>query len=647
MYFILFTIITAVILSAFFLFSVKFRYVIIGGGLAASAIYVFVSGIRSKEGINTQVSIVGLILLISGIGLFVFGTQQAAFVLSDTNVLGDGDKVSITASAGNGVDNIILDIPASQINSEIQGEGWVVKSGIRMTLDLVDYKQQYALELRPQENFRKIESVNVGNAGFDVSESSLISKCVSKGYSTTIDAVAVGRFAGFQDLYCFYTKVFGTNGNINSVSNKLFIVNLNAGGTSDTLTETKQTASLANGNIFVSFKALLQGKSSLERPNYNVFFQNNIPKFLISVGSVTYTDINHPKTTMNICSNSFGSSISDIDRLSNTYISCMNNYNQNMLNSIVDVSGSLSDVVNTISYSGSQMILDIKENTVEQFPLLQIIVNGKYLGIERLSGIPEIQEINSKCFEDAIGKNGEVIDKILSVKNVGSSNSRFLIGVTCDNNKITSVTNNINSIAPNSISSTNVRITGSSTNINTKESSVCTLIVTDEGSQKQDSCSYNVEYEFANVICQPRTIQCNPDKTQTVICSDDGTKLNILATCSATQSCGLDGNNIKCIDKGLSITLPTLPIFDGTSTEAASNAALLQQQECKLKAEDNKLFGYQYIETERTTLFVFKSKVGECKATNLPYIFAGILILILIILSIFLIISTKKNKRIR
>lgn len=511
---------------------------------------------KKKGQTGIVLGILGLIVL-GVVGFFIFGNvQQTVFGVSNVEVLGEGDRVLITTSVGSGVENVVVELTQSQLNSELQGDGWSVDRGVLIELDLIDFNKIYNLNLNSDQNFRTIDFQNTGNT-FLSGKQDMIEECrTDRGLPQTIDATTNGVLIGFRDLYCFVPRIFGTNGDFSGTSINDFSVQVTSGTDTELITRTTPTANLNNGDVQVSFEGLLQAPQDIEEVPFNVFWKDGQFRFLIGEQSETFTIESDPETRMRSCTSGIS-----VDNTLEEYTNCMNQYNTQMLNSIQDRTDEFSPtIVSDVDFSGTQMIVDVRENSITSFPVVRIIVDGDFLGIDRLSGEPNI--VN--CVDDVNDKNGDSVIDSLSVKNTGNERASFDVSITCNNPKITvSSSNLISSINPDETETISVRTSGFSDNPNTVETAVCSVKVTDRNSGSSDSCSYNVRYEFADVICQPNQRLCSEDGNEVLECSFDGTETNVVETCESDEICGSDSSGkVTCIEEGSIISTPSLSTPD-------------------------------------------------------------------------------------
>lgn len=267
----------------------------------------------------------------------------------------------------------------------------------------------------------------------------------------------------------------------------------------------------------------------------------------MSQASISFVGIGKPRSFMAGCTS--GADFNDYQRYNN----CMSDYNSDLTSITKNRNNEFAPlIIKSLNFetTGTNTGLIIAEVEPTTYPVLKVIVDGEFIGLERLSGTPDI----TQCISNINEKSGREIIEEFTVKNTGSESGFFLFKGSCNNPKIDIFGTNANVGSGNSRTS-DVRIVGSSDILGVTEGATCIIIVEDKVSGKQDSCNFNVAIEFTDQICVPDKNFCNDDATQVLQCGSLGDESSLVKTCGSNQVCGLNENTneIGCIDKGIDI----------------------------------------------------------------------------------------------
>jgi len=645
--------IIASILIGFLLFSAKVRWVIIGIGVIIGSFIILVNAVRG-EFTGAKFGVFILILLV-GVGIiFSAGFMQTIFAISDITILGDGDKLLIIQTLGSGTENMVVELPKDTLNQKLTGEGWEVDKGIRIELDLLKFEEQYPLNKNQNEIFYKIRDDNTGKIRFGLAlyafitnnyeknKEILLDECkINKGLTNTIDVTLIeGGLFTRDSLICYVAEEYAVNGQISGAGIDVFEIEIKPSGMSSQIMTRDNQVVRFDDDIEISFEGTIKASTSVKQVPYNILWKDGKFQHLISSSkSSNFIGVDKSRTYMSGCS---PKDLLDVQKHEN----CMNDYNNDLDNSLQNRNNEFAPfVVNSLKIEQNTLIADVKYT---QYPILRTLISGKFLGIERLSGIPKI--VN--CVSDVDEKSGKEIVDMLKIKNIGNQKGLFLFEANCDNNNFDVIGKSISINAGNTESIT-TKMIASSDKRGITEKGTCKITIEDKTSGKSDSCFFNVEIEFTDIICTPNTLLCSKDITQILKCSSGGDETSVSETCDTNEHCGFNAekNQVDCISGEIS---PECKInndcekgYECKNSECIEKQPILTPSDCRVwekyaETKTKKYDWWDYIGIGEPEIIT----EPECKTAG--WVFAAIAGIIIIILGtitmIIFVIAFKTNK---
>lgn len=632
------------------------KYLVYGVGililvlLFIYAVPAFFSGnaSRGKTGVFLLLIFVGaLFIILPSLGFF---KQEILAVTTDVSVLGEGNRIRIAATPGS--ENTIVELSKDELNSKIEGQGWTVDKGVKIELQTLSFEERYTLVRQENEIFKAYDDFDKGNLfgdAFLFSRDSLIRNCRTKNsLPDTIDAYRDGASEGafsIPNLHCVVgrTQGVGNVAHIDGQGSDEFVLKVTVSGEEPKqITRTDRDVSFAGGKINIHFVTSLSAAEYIKDIPFDILWQDSQFKHLITKNALARQ--NEEKNNYQSCIKILSSTISTKAKLKEQQ-SCISKYN----NEIVDIlsnqndkfSPSVVEFLNFDSKDTNKGEMRAKLKSIK-LPLLIIEVDGKFLGIEKLSGEPEILE----CVNDistTSGRESEMKGE-LKIKNKGTNEGTFLINYKCDNPNIGMLLTSNVILQKGEEESLVATISGTSKKKGVTESARCKIIVTDRNSKKSDDCNFDVDIEFAEGICVPNQVSCSLDGTKVEKCNAEGDKVSTIKTCSDTQECDLKiGTGVTCVSKSLLDRIsPQSTIVENASGKIDAKLESVRIK-CDEKEESQPYLGWVYIEsTEEVCGFLCtitggviapkEQKKAECKATFLPYyVFSIVGVLVLLI----------------
>lgn len=184
-------VIVAVVLLGLFVFSNKWKYILIGVGLVIAAIFILGKGATNPKGINKNVMV--FILLFLGVGILFFilgsGVLQSVISLSSVNVGADGKVFWLLSGTANNIDegyqfnyqpSTYTKVDGTQIKPQIPLTLYISKSNsyCDYTLSTITYKRflfpDYSYQVL--SNPLRVANMNIKDG---------------KGVTTTLDATLI------------------------------------------------------------------------------------------------------------------------------------------------------------------------------------------------------------------------------------------------------------------------------------------------------------------------------------------------------------------------------------------------------------------------------------------------------------------------
>jgi len=563
------------------------------------------------------------ILAIILVGAWKITSSQSILGVSNIDTLGvENGNLLITTSVGNEKDNLIVDLSQSSLNSKLVGDGWSVDKGVRISLDLIDSKEVYTLVNNGGDSntFYSLKEVDMGNrpGSFDVSENQYRDWCrqgVNGNVARPSTLFATGYKTSLFDIpnvKCFYTEPIATRGQIDGSGRFEYHIEVDANGQKDYISQNHQVASINNGKIIVSFEGGITAPQFIVSVPYDVIFVNGKFNYLIQQNT-GFTGQNNVQSKFTTCVNQQASG-STYDK----YRACLSVYNSQLSSATESRNSQFgAGVVKYLNFDTLNTNTGVLRATVEPttYPILKLFVDGSFIGLERLSGVPEI----TQCVTDISGFGGEQFKKKLGVKNTGNENGYFLFESSCTNPKI-EIFGTSGNVGSGETRISDVVVTGTSDKEGVTESAKCTITISDKVSQKTDSCTFDVKLEFSNLICEPNKNFCSDDATKVLKCGTNGRISTELKTCSSDEVCSLVGTSFDCIKKS--------EVGNNNEQIDSSND---KKEEGKISCD----FGESYREEGSKLLGIFPGKSAGCYTSG--WVYFSITILVVLILMVLFI----------
>lgn len=474
----------AIIATITFIASPVIRNILIGVALFGSAVYVV--GTVKDDRVKTTFIILALVFGVSFI--YLSPVLNTTFAVSSVTLLGEGDIVRILATPGS--ENSIVSLDANELNGKLSGLGWSVDRGVRIEMETEYVEKSFDLrnDGTPFYYLRKIDTGNEASTFLTVGSSSLqeyLTKCRERLPGKTIvyayqTEVGFGRI---PNVNCIYKEQIGTKGSPAGGSITDYSILIQAGGDSQTITRTNTQARLLNGNIVANLEGSINAPQSINSVPFDVYYSNDgQARYLINSGSLGAQS----SALSNFLSRVNFESATTTESALSSHSSTMNNILQSKTNEFA------SDVrTSTPTISGDRL----EVRAITDIPLISFDVKGSYLGIEKLSGQPEI----TSCLSDIDAQVGEdgLRTGTFTVKNIGSQDGTFLIEPSCSGTGIELITTSSATIADGSSKTFNAQLTYPTGEQGDIKQGSCTINVKDRNSGASDSCSfgYRLEYE--------------------------------------------------------------------------------------------------------------------------------------------------------
>lgn len=637
-----------------FLFSSTLRYVLIGIALFGGGIWL-VSTLKDDRAKLTF----GILLFGGGIILLIFaGTRVTQNVLGvssfDADIIGFGDKVVITVTPNS--ENVILQLSEDQLNSKIEGEGFQVNEGIRLSLKTEEFKRVYPLLREQDEQYLKLKVTDSGNYidwknflvyqiyySFTSPEREKLNmECRKRGYSETVVGYMRPEAFAIDNLMCIErSEIVGSRAKTSGSAYDEFKIEANANGETETITRNNQNPTLKNGAIEIEFIGQLESPEKVQGLPFDVLWDDGEFKNLITDNSMT-----RQNGYYDYFKDCISSTYVDDD---SKHLTCIKNYNNGIDNLLKnrnnDFAPELVSNINLITENSNKGRLEV-DLEAPPIPVFRIVIDGDFLGIEELSGKPEI----TSCIDNIVTESGndEELRGKITIKNKGNQQGTFYISRECSNS-------NIDVLLPSKIvlekgisKTLDAVITGASSQKGVIQSGTCKITVEDKASGEKDDCRFSVSIEFADVICTPGKNFCSNDKSKVLGCNSQGTDSSIIETCKEGEKCGVDDSGeITCIKQSILDKLTGGD--DGTVEIPDSEDGGEESLECKWYEEE-------VIETEIDNGFLAwrkwipfvepkEIKVRRCRTQDWVYwVGLGVIIFILGLILVFIWIPRKKVK---
>ena len=248
-----------------------------------------------------------IVVLILAVSIFIFSQQIGQSVLGisqDVDVLGDGDRLLILTSVGNEKDNIIVELSKSQLNDKLEGDGWSVESGTRISLDLIGFRETFPLVKNEGEIFFEVESKDTGNTFLaSLGKDSLIDECRGdRGLPETFDAYLIrGGFFSIPNLACIFPNEIGVRSQVSGSASLGFDIQVGAGGSTDIITENNKVARLAGGDIEVSFEGSINAPNEIKQVPFDILWKDGSFRHLISSASQSFVGSDKARNSVVSC----------------------------------------------------------------------------------------------------------------------------------------------------------------------------------------------------------------------------------------------------------------------------------------------------------------------------------------------------------
>ena len=499
---------------------------------------------REKKSNVIGFIILGFMFLIGlGVVLQVTGTFSFLSItplsISNVDIIGSGSRILVYARQGGGSE-LSIDFTPNALNSFLEAKGFKATQSSRLTAKYIDQNIRIPFSTSETEynaikSFRSPQSI-----GFNYGRCN-IQDCKNKGYTETVAAFGEGYLAGY-DCYCVEDYNNGYTLSFNSgFSSRAFAVEWNLDGQTQTMTSDVTSINFGSAAI-IKWQGSLLGSNTIGVPNYDVYHVGN-SWYLIDKNADSR--VSSAYSTFKLCVNKVSLTKQQYDTCKASYESVVNNQiSSKDSNYKYEVPN-----VRNIDFDNGLMNVILDEPTF--LSTYTIELDASKVGIVRLKGIPEITECPSKQeFLEAGSRNIN-----FKVKNIGTTEAGFNAYTKCG----TSISSNSQEfdIDAGETKSVSLLLSGGNTGTTTNRGT-CTLYVKDSNSNNQDTCSFQVEVEYASGIsdCVGDESTCSPDGKSRLVCVNGAYKTyacNTGTVCSYAEGKAIcivgdedDKGNMKC-----------------------------------------------------------------------------------------------------
>lgn len=450
-----------------------------------------------------MLSLVGSFLFFSDFApLATFGDCVGGQVLSVDDVsirtsseLGGRKVVRVLFSSLPSAECLDIRLSESQIENELNEEGFQVTNSIRGDIDLTKKNIEFGVNTRSTQKFIRFGEINLGTQLF-CTDTDCRNEMSSRGMptSTLIASIGSGGFLGIGNVcYCVFDDIRGINGAYTSGSTLKWEANVNIEGQGVTLNNGRLSGRI--GSIaFVKWAGNLAGNTAFSSPNKDAIQSIATNRFSMIEDGVYY-ELNSARVGLtNILKSFSGSSGADASNA----LDSMRDYNarfdqltRDELGSWINEEPSVSNAV----FSGSKLIVDLASPIV--YPQFTLDIDAEEVGIFITNGEPDIT-----CPSKFDILSGDSFNARATLKNVGSASGSFSYFVDCNGgSQIISPTP---PVSIGSGSSRTITITSGGISDSGIKSVSCKLTAVEINTLDEDSCffGYDIEERQSCVVGQ-------------------------------------------------------------------------------------------------------------------------------------------------
>lgn len=485
--------------------------------------------------------------------IFMSGVLQEQFtgtsILSIDKVdnVGVGENFLVYGSAGSGSDRIRIDDGEfkEEINSRIEGEGYMIDRGI--PIDITLEERSYSFPISPTgKNFNAVRIQDtapyIGNeVSCDLSDCTR-SEVPQMGNYILAYAYSDSWYSG-RKCKCLYYESLGQAGEFSSNVEQLdFILRFDVDSQSRVMTNSNPFISMMGGNFKAEYVGNLGGSTQLSSPDYQVMIVNGQPQYLIQENADGYRGIDNPKSHISGCIGPSVDTTQDTDSEQIVEI-CVDEYTRD-LNLATDYKTDdyQRDTNGDVSFESNTLLL---ENPSADFrPQFKMIIDAEWVGLEELAGEPNIVS----CASDVEIDNAESKQVQLRVRNDGDNQGYFVYNAVCDNGIRYTASEGI-TVNKGDTRTFTTSISGRTLTQDDLDGG-CTHTFTDLKSGKKDSCVNDVKIRHTEDVCSPGVTRCNPDRSNELQqCNALGTDWVLLKTCGE-ECIAISGTSAECKGEG-------------------------------------------------------------------------------------------------
>jgi len=465
------------------------------------------------------VLLIGAILQFTGTVNFLSITPLS---ISNVDIIDGGGKILVYARQGGGSE-LSIDFTPSALNSFLESKGFKATKSSRLTAKFID--QNIRIPFSTSETEYNTVKLLKSPKSIGFRFSCTTSTCKKQGYTNAVVAYTDGlKCYCVEDFNNGYTLSFNSG-----YSSKAFKVEWNLDGQTKIMDSDVGSVNFGSAAI-IKWQGSLLGSNTIGVPNYDIFH----------VGSSWYLIDKNADSRVSSAYSTFTSCVNKPTLTKSQYDSCRASY-YNVVNAQISSKDSdyEGEVPNVRSVSFDYGFMNVNLEIPTFLPTYTIELDADKVGIVRLMGIPKIVECPSdQLFSEAGSKNIN-----FRVRNDGTTEAGFRAYTECS----TLISSNSQEfdIDDGQTKSVSLLLSGGNTGTTTNRGS-CKLIVKDANSNKQDSCSFNVEVEYKSGItdCVGDESTCSPDGRTIYQCVDGFWEQN---DCNPGTVCSYSGGKAVCI----------------------------------------------------------------------------------------------------
>jgi energy-coupling factor transporter transmembrane protein EcfT len=617
--------IIAIVLLLIFIIP-KFRIFLIGFAFIIAGILIATKG----EQLTRNKAIFSLLFIAIGILVIIFQgfIQQTAYgfttlSVSDANMVDGGSRIRVYGVA-NGAEALQISFSPSNVNPYIKSEGYEATKTVIGSMGM----------LNPTRDFSAMKDYNKNFIKVGYYELSLLKSCENNrpsglSASTPVYRVYLTGICVYEDYIGTYSPFTGT-----VVDNTKVLFQIGTASGTISPSEGQNTLTLNDGKTKVEWTGNLMNYKSLESPKgtWALLFNSNTNTYSKMIDDSAWNTYYTLQQTYGLNN---GLSIFASKQKTKEYI---DGFNVKVDNILTDKTSSYKANVpiDSFEYLSNGIRVGLTEASV--FPTFIMTLDATSLGIIELKGTPDI----TTCVPNAEKFSGDTYNSQVTVKNIGRADGNFIGSISCTGNSGVTGTAGTNFVQMGLTGTIPISVTGTN-DISGTQSNTCKVTVTDQKGGGSDTCSFTLGVKHQEVIkCEANKIECIDAKTLKV-CNNDGSDFT-LNTCQ--YGCGISAETGLAYCKSQEVICG-----DGFCDANGGETNITCEKDCKdyIPCEEKTpaWLGWEQTVTTKQTIW---SRIGiarprtetYCKATNAPYVFGGIVVLLLG-LSALLIIPKKKT----